>query len=123
VVSEAASFPILPSAARIASVNSNPFGSGGAAGLFVVIDVTAIVATPSIVFKLQGLDRVSAKWFDILTSAAITGVGTTVLRVHPELTAVANTVAKDMLPETLRVVATAADADSCTYSVGAILAP
>lgn len=122
-MSEAASVPVLASAARTASVNSNPFGSGGASGIFIVIDVTAIAATPSIVFKLQGLARVAGKWFDILTSVAIVATGTTVLRVHPELTAAANTIVKDMVPETCRVVATAADADSCTYSVEAILVP
>lgn len=118
-----ASIPILSSAARTASLNSNPFGTGGASGIIVVIDATALAATPSVVFKLQGLARVSGKWFDILTSVAITGVSTTLLRVHPELTAAANTIAKDVIPETMRVVATAGDADSLTYSVEAILVP
>ena len=40
------------------------------------------------------------------------------LRIHPSLTAAANTIAKDVLPQALKVTATHADADSITYSVG-----
>ena len=53
----------------------------------------------------------------MLCGAAITSTGLTVLRVHPQLSAAANTIAKDMLPAAVSVTATHADADSITYSV------
>jgi len=91
-----------------------------AKGLLVVIDVTAIAATPSVVFTIQGYDPVSGKYFTILASAAITGTGTTVLRVYPGLTASPNVIANDVLPLVWRVIATHGDSDSITYSVSAL---
>lgn len=83
-----------------------------------IINVTAAAATPSVVFTVKGVDPASGATWDILASAAITGTGTTVLRIHPSLTAAANTIAKDFLPQAVLVTATHADADSITYSVG-----
>lgn len=83
-------------------------------GVFV-IDCTAAAATPSVVFTVAGV--MNGIEYTILTSAAITGTGTTVLRIHPSLTAAANTIAKDVLPQALKITATHADADSITYSV------
>lgn len=108
-------------AARTATTNSGDLDNGQHRGLHVVIDVTAASATPSVVFTIQGKDEVSGQYYTLLASAAITGVGTTVLRVYPGLTAAANLVANDVLPKTWRVLATHADADSITYSVGACL--
>jgi hypothetical protein len=89
--------------------------------LHIIIDVTAASATPSVVFKIQGKDPASGKYYDILVSVAITGVGTTVLKVGPGLTAAANLVANDMIPAVWRVIGTHADTDSITYTVGASL--
>lgn len=112
---------ILASAARTASVNSTDFVTSGATGLVVVIDVTAITATPSIVPTIQMKDVLSGKYVDVLTGAAITAVGTTVLYVDPRVAAVANVAANRPLGRLMRVVMTAADADSATYSVGGTL--
>jgi len=106
------------SAARTATPTPFDAVNYNARGLHLVIDVTAVAATPSVVFTLQGQDVVSGKFYTILASAAITGTGTTVLRVYPGLTAAANLVASDILPRTWRVIATHGDADSITYSVG-----
>jgi len=86
------------------------------AGVFV-IDVTADPAAASVVFTIRGVDPVSNKTWDILTSAAITAVGTTILRVDPGLTASANTIAKDVLPQGIDIFANHADTDSITYTV------
>jgi hypothetical protein len=107
---------VLASAARTAT-NEATMVTGCIGGVFV-IDVTAVAATPSVVFTVSGVDPASNKAYTILASAAITGTGTTVLRIHPSLTAAANTIAKDMLPQALKITATHADADSITYSVG-----
>lgn len=104
------------SAARTAT-SSVTFASPSL-GCLIVIDVTAVADTPSVVFKLSGVDPANSKEWTILESAAITGTGTTVLRVHPSLTAAANTIAKDILPQAMKLTATHADADSITYSVG-----
>lgn len=111
------------SSAKTATANYTPPDASEHRGVFVVIDVSAVAATPSVVFTIQGYDPASASWYTILASAAITGTGQTILRVHPELTAAANLVAKDVLPRQWRVNATHADADSITFSLGAILLP
>lgn len=84
----------------------------------VVLDVTAVTLTPSITLSVEGWDKASNTWFTVLTGAAVTAAGTTVYRVHPALTAVANATAADMVPATFRVSVAHGDADSITYSVG-----
>lgn len=111
---------IFSSAARTAIATSKDISNHeGAIGLVLTIDATAAANTPSVTFTIEGKDPTSGKYYTILTSAAITGIGTTTLRVHPDLTAATNTVAKDMLPAVWRVKTAVADTDSLTYSVGA----
>lgn len=107
---------VFASAARTATV-SVTMSTQCLGGVFI-IDCTAVTATPSVVFTIAGVDPASDKAYTILASAAITGTGTTVLRIHPSFTAAANTIAKDVLPQALKITATHADADSITYSVG-----
>lgn len=114
---------VLASAARTASVDSDTFANDGYKGVIVIIDATAAAATPSVVFTIQGHSPLGADYYTILASAAITGTGTTVLRVYPGLTAANNTHANDILPPQWRVSAVAGDADSLTYSVAALLIP
>ncbi len=103
------------STARTAtSTSSQTVGSKG--GTFI-IDVSAATATPSVVFTVKGVDPVSGGTITLLTSAAITGAGTTMLRVFPGITVTANISASDILPEGVSITATHADADSITYSV------
>ncbi|MFI9817578.1 hypothetical protein [Saccharothrix variisporea] len=112
-------FAVLPSAARTASPDTYEFDASRARanGLHLIIDVTAITATPSVTVTVQGVDRVSGKTYTILQSAAITATGTTVLKIGPGLTAAANLVANDLLPPVFRIVAAHGDADSATYSI------
>lgn len=85
-------------------------------GLFF-INVTAVTATPSVVFTISGVSPVGSTAYTILASAAITTTGLTVLRVSPHLTAAANTIAKDILPASISVTAAHGDTDSITYSL------
>jgi hypothetical protein len=110
---------ILASAARTATNQSSDITNYNGRGMHLVIDVTAASATPSVVFTIQGKDALSGKYYTILASSAITGTGTTVLKVHPGITAAANASVSDLLPRTWRIDATHADSDSITYSVGA----
>lgn len=115
---------MLASAARTASVASATFANiQGHRGIQIVIDATAAADTPSVVFTLQGYSGTGDDYYTILASVAITGTGTTVLRVYPGLTGANNTIANDVLPAQWRVNAVAGDSDSLTYSVAAILLP
>lgn len=114
---------ILASAARTATPTAVAQGTAGYRGVHVVIDVTAVTATPSVVPTIDGYDDLSGKWYNLLTGAAITATGTTVLKIYPGIGTVANAAASDILPATWRVVMTHGDADSITYSVAANLLP
>lgn len=114
---------VYASAARTATPTAVEIGTSGVRGLHLVIDVTAITATPSVVPTIDGYDALSTKWFNLLTGVAITATGTTVLKIYPGVTAVANAAAADVLPGKIRIVLTHGDADSATYTVAAHLMP
>lgn len=113
---------VLASSARTAAPTVDVFNAvGGARSLVVTIDVTAATSSPSVVFTIQGYDSVSGKTYTLLASAAITGIGTTVLRVSPDLAVSANLIAKDIVPANWTVAAVHGNTDSITYTVGASL--
>jgi len=114
-----------PSAARTASPAAmQDQSSSGSKGIVVVIDTTVLPgADVSNVFTIQGKDPISGKYYTILASAVIAGLGTVILRVYPGLTAAANLVANDVLPAQWRVIVVAGNGNSATYSVGASLIP
>lgn len=87
-------------------------------GIQLVIDVTAVTSSPSLVVTLQGKDVASGKYYTLLASAAITGTGTTRLKVFPAATAAANAAANDILPKTWRVIYTLSGG-TVTGTVGA----
>lgn len=93
--------------------------SRGARGLLVVIDVTAKTSSPSVVFTVSGVDAISGKSFTLIVSAAITAVGTTLLRIYPGLTPAANLVVSDVLPAQWKITPVHGNGDSITYSVSA----
>lgn len=108
--------PIIDSGARTAATTGTA-AIDSTQGLFF-IDVTALTAGASLVFTISGqCPADSATSYTILTSAAITATGLTVLRVSPHLTAAANTIAKDILPQAVTVSVAPADSKSVTYSV------
>jgi len=111
---------VLPLAARTATLNSDDKDCHSR-GVHVIIDVTVDPALASIVPKIQGYDPTSGKYYDLLVGVAITAVGTTVLKVYPGIAASANVAASDMVPPVWRVRMEHADADSITYSVGAVM--
>ena len=115
---------VYASAARTADPTPEVYSNvDGYRGLHLVIDATASAATPSVVFTIEGYSALGNDFYTLLASAAITGAGTTVLRVFPGATAAANLVANDCLPPFWRVKAVHGDADSLTYSVAALLLP
>ena len=117
---------LYASAARTATPAAATLPVGRYKSLHLTIDVTAVTATPSVVCTVDALDPVSGKYYNLLTSAALTDAGapyTRVLKIGRGLTAAANLVVNDVLPSTLRVTMTHGDGDSITYSVGAALIP
>lgn len=112
---------VYESSARTATPTPIDRTNTTARGVHIIIDVTATADTPSVTFAIQGKDSISGKYYAILTSAAITSTGTTVLKIVPGITDSANAAVSDQLPHTWRVVPTHGDADSITYSVAANL--
>lgn len=110
---------VLASAARTATTTSAKFKSYGR-GLRVFINTSAGTPSPGTTFKVQEVDPLSGTARDIITSAAVTGVGLIVLTIYPGLTPVSNVTVSDVAPKLFQVVATAGDADSHTYSVSAV---
>ncbi len=119
---------LYASAARTATVTGGDQTNFHHRGLHLIINVTALAATPSVTPKIQGKDA-NGIYYDILVGTAITDVtvgtppSTTVLKVYPGITAVANGAASDVLPHVWRVVLTHGDSDSITYSVAVNLLP
>lgn len=111
------------SIARTATPTAVSYSSEGRRGMHVIIDVTAVTATPSVVATIDSYDSASDKWYNLLTSAAFTATGTRVLRVYPGATVAANLSTNDIVPGTFRIVMTHGNADSITYSVSVHLVP
>lgn len=86
-----------------------------AVALDLVVDVTTFTATPSVVATVDGFDSLSGKYFNLLTSAAMTNTTTRVLHVGPGLTASAST-SSAFVPDQVRVLLTHGDNDAVTYS-------
>jgi hypothetical protein len=89
----------------------------GISALIVVLDMTT-VGTASVTVSIEGKDSASGKYYTILTGSAITTNSTNRYRVGPTLAAAANSVAQDYLPRIFRIVVTANNGNSGTYSVG-----
>jgi hypothetical protein len=112
---------VYATGARTATPTAVTVNAGRYNWLRVVIDVTAVTATPSVVLTIDGYDPVSGKYYNLLTAAAVTATGTTELLVGPGLTIAANVVANKPLPDTIRFTMTHGDADSITYTLAAHL--
>jgi hypothetical protein len=113
---------VYASAARTATPTVVQIDTSGVRGLHLVIDATT-AATPSVVPTIDGYSELGDDWYNLLTGAAITATGVTVLKIYPGIATVANGAASDVLPNKIRVVMTHADSDSITYSVAALLMP
>ncbi len=112
---------LLASAARTATLNTADQQNDEMRGVHVIIDVSALSATPSVTPTIQGKDPTSGKYYSLLVGLPITATGTTVLKVHPSILPKHNAAAQDLLPAKWRVRLVHADSDSITYSVGANL--
>jgi hypothetical protein len=107
---------VLASAARTANINSGDQTNYNARTLYLTWDITA-AATGTLTLTIKYKDSLSGKYVTLLASAAQAGTGTVTLKVGPDLTAAANTVAKEAVPRLWRAEVTGSDGSSWTYSV------
>lgn len=113
---------VYASAARTATPTAFQFAvPQGTRALRIVLDATAVTATPAVTTTIDTLDSTSGKWINLLTSAAVATVTTNVYTIGAGITAAANVSAAMALGDQIRVTCTHGDADSITYSVGATL--
>lgn len=112
---------VYASAARTATPTAATVPAGRYNYLRVVIDVTAITSTPSVVCTIDALSPTSGKYYNLLTAAAVTATGTTVLNVGPALPVTNNVSANAVLADTLRITMTHGNSNSITYTVAAEL--
>lgn len=112
------SVTLLASAARTTTQTSADLVNyNGASYIDVILDMT-VVGTGSVTLTINGKDPASAKYYNILTGAAVVTNVTNVYRVGIGRTAAANATVNDTLPRTFQIVVTANNANSVTYSVG-----
>lgn len=110
------SVALLASAARTTTQTGADVTNYNGRGVKVILDTTT-ASTGSVTLSIQGKDA-NGVYFTMLTGAAVTTVSTNVYTLYPGLVAVANQVVADILPRTFRIVVTANNANSQTYSVG-----
>lgn len=107
--------PTLASGARTTTQTGADTTNYNGRGVKVVLDTTS-VGTGSVTLKIQGKDANNV-YYDMLTGTAVTTVSTVVYTLYPGATAAANLTVNDVLPRTWRVVVTANNANTQTYSV------
>lgn len=112
---------VFPSVSRTASPNADQQANRFYRGVDIIIDITAVPGGDTVTFNVEGLDPASGKWYSILSSTALVGIGTTVLRIYPSLTAAANATANSVLPCAWRVRPSHSGSGAFVYSVGANL--
>lgn len=84
--------------------------------LEVIVDTT-VFGTGSVTVSIQEFDVAAGTWANVLASAAIVAVGRVRLVIGPDVTSVANVSQSMAVPKRWRVVATANNANSQTYSI------
>lgn len=111
---------LLPNSARTDTTSSTwESNFEGHVGVIVNLDITTLTAGASLTLTIEGLDVASNKAFALLTSAAVTAVGTYTYYLMLGMSEIANKVVNAPLPAEWRVTVTPVDSKSVTYSVGA----
>lgn len=114
---------ILASAARTTTQTGADTENIHCSGIILVLDMTNVAAGPSVTLSIDGKDPASGKYFNLLTGAAVTTASTNVYWLFPGAVVTANVSANMVLPKIWRTVVTANNANSGTYSLGAVLVP
>lgn len=109
-------YVLSASSAKTATLTTADQSGQGAVGMSLTMNATASASTPGVTPKIQGKSA-SGIYYDLLIGTQMTGTGTQVLKLAPGIGQVANGAAADRLPAVWRVVCTAIDSDSLTYSL------
>jgi hypothetical protein len=109
---------LLVSAGRTTTQTSADITTYNTQAITVTLDMTVVAAGPSVTVTIDGKDPASGKYYNLLTGAAVIAATTNTYRVDPALVAAANLIAVLRLPRIIRIVVTANNANSGTYSVG-----
>lgn len=104
-------------AARTATPATNGVALPSQASAVMISIVTTASAAPSTIFAIDGYDPATDTYFNLATSAAVVGNGTTILRVYPGAVPVANVGVDNVVPRVIRVTATHGNGNSHTYGV------
>ena len=115
-----AQFTVAASAARTTTLTSDDYTVPYGKTLTLIINATALSATPSVVPTIQGVTPLGVV-YTVLTGAAITTAAptTVVMRVGAGCPETANLSTGIPVPAVFRIVMTAGDSDSLTYSIQA----
>jgi hypothetical protein len=112
---------VAPSAARTVTTTFGTFVNVNHRALHIVVGVT-VIGADDLTIEIQGRQLFPPfSFYPLLTSLAITAVGTTVLKVGIGFTPIANLTANDMITAVWQVVATHSGVDPITYSINANL--
>lgn len=112
---------VCATAARTTAQDFGDLRPSGARALQVAINVTAFTAG-SVTVTIQGV-LPDGTTYTILASTALAATGVVRLIVSPDMLAVANKVANDIVPDTVRIHCAVADATPITYGIFACLTP
>ena len=113
---------LLASASRKVSTVTADIEKTNYRGVYVFAKVTAVPTVETLTFTIQGKDY-DGTYYTILASTASAATGTVTLKVYPGLTAAANAVACDALPDIWRVSVTHSAGSAFTYSIVANTIP
>lgn len=115
-----AEIAVAASAARTTTLTSDDYIVPYGKTLTVIINITTGAATPSVTPSIRGITETGIV-YTVLTGAAITSTSAAVvvLRVGDGVAEVTNLGSSIPLPNKWRIVMTAGDADSLTYSIDA----
>lgn len=76
------------------------------------------LGSDTVTLAIQAKDPASSTYTALLTGAAVNSISHTIYRIYPELTAAANSIAKDALPRTWRIKVTHSGTSRFVYSTG-----
>lgn len=107
---------LLTSAARTTTQTSADQTNHNARAIHIIWDITVHGGGAGATLSIQSKDAIGI-YYTLLTGVAETTTGTKVYKLGPGITTAANAAAADFLPRTFRVVITAGDATSITYSL------
>jgi translation initiation factor RLI1 len=113
--SESLSHVVLVAAGRTTTYTS-PDIQVSARSLSVHVNTTAI-GSGNITATINGKDVGSGTYYLLLAGAAISSNTFNRYKVSPHLTAAANSIATDLVPDVVQVVITANNANAATYTV------